>query len=111
MRMAEYGHSRSTAQPSVQRSVEPGGAFSSRKCLSPPQEPSCVQSESASQRMMSRSWHAFARIMGLVSSSRRQLPRTNEWAKRSEEHTSELQSRGHLVCRLHLEKKKFVTLV
>src|SRR5439155_4873709 len=27
------------------------------------------------------------------------------WA-RSEEHTSELQSRGHLVCRLLLEKKK-----
>src|SRR5690625_7710624 len=29
-----------------------------------------------------------------------------EKAKRSEEHTSELQSRGHLVCRLLLEKKK-----
>src|SRR5690625_6887292 len=28
------------------------------------------------------------------------------WACRSEEHTSELQSRGHLVCRLLLEKKK-----
>src|SRR5215208_2428702 len=28
------------------------------------------------------------------------------WAMRSEEHTSELQSRGHLVCRLLLEKKK-----
>src|SRR5690625_6591119 len=27
--------------------------------------------------------------------------------KRSEEHTSELQSRGHLVCRLLLEKKKY----
>src|SRR5439155_13874227 len=27
-------------------------------------------------------------------------------AKRSEEHTSEFQSRGHLVCRLLLEKKK-----
>src|SRR5690625_5412574 len=27
-------------------------------------------------------------------------------AIRSEEHTSELQSRGHLVCRLLLEKKK-----
>src|SRR5690625_7756577 len=27
-------------------------------------------------------------------------------SKRSEEHTSELQSRGHLVCRLLLEKKK-----
>src|SRR5437870_10570670 len=30
----------------------------------------------------------------------------NEKSKRSEEHTSELQSRGHLVCRLLLEKKK-----
>src|SRR5690625_6453737 len=28
------------------------------------------------------------------------------WIRRSEEHTSELQSRGHLVCRLLLEKKK-----
>src|SRR5439155_13606863 len=27
---------------------------------------------------------------------------------RSEEHTSELQSRGHLVCRLLLEKKKLI---
>src|SRR5207253_6294843 len=29
-----------------------------------------------------------------------------QFAQRSEEHTSELQSRGHLVCRLLLEKKK-----
>src|SRR5690625_7120617 len=29
-----------------------------------------------------------------------------EITNRSEEHTSELQSRGHLVCRLLLEKKK-----
>src|SRR5690625_5748840 len=29
----------------------------------------------------------------------------NEENRRSEEHTSELQSRGHLVCRLLLEKK------
>src|SRR5690625_6798950 len=28
------------------------------------------------------------------------------YKKRSEEHTSELQSRGHLVCRLLLEKKQ-----
>src|SRR5690625_7060085 len=28
------------------------------------------------------------------------------FSPRSEEHTSELQSRGHLVCRLLLEKKK-----
>src|SRR5690625_6990484 len=31
--------------------------------------------------------------------------------RRSEEHTSELQSRGHLVCRLLLEKKKRQSLV
>src|SRR5439155_19818754 len=30
----------------------------------------------------------------------------NQGFTRSEEHTSELQSRGHLVCRLLLEKKK-----
>src|SRR5690625_6679072 len=30
----------------------------------------------------------------------------NTMEPRSEEHTSELQSRGHLVCRLLLEKKK-----
>src|SRR5690625_6199484 len=37
------------------------------------------------------------------------IPLIGSWAKRllrSEEHTSELQSRGHLVCRLLLEKKK-----
>src|SRR5207253_7579880 len=31
---------------------------------------------------------------------------TQARSQRSEEHTSELQSRGHLVCRLLLEKKK-----
>src|SRR3989449_7764257 len=30
----------------------------------------------------------------------------DHWGERSEEHTSELQSRLHLVCRLLLEKKK-----
>src|SRR5690625_5406811 len=30
--------------------------------------------------------------------------------ERSEEHTSELQSRGHLVCRLLLEKKKNIII-
>src|SRR5690554_7176245 len=32
----------------------------------------------------------------------------NGGSKRSEEHTSELQSRPHLVCRLLLEKKKSI---
>src|SRR5690625_6208620 len=42
-----------------------------------------------------------------ISSSGRARLRSKAWATgRSEEHTSELQSRGHLVCRLLLEKKK-----
>src|SRR5207253_11326531 len=36
-------------------------------------------------------------------------PRGFFCTERSEEHTSELQSRGHLVCRLLLEKKKKYT--
>src|SRR5690554_7600851 len=40
-------------------------------------------------------------IISLDESFKRQLP-----IERSEEHTSELQSRPHLVCRLLLEKKK-----
>src|SRR3712207_7043917 len=39
---------------------------------------------------------------GATRTSRTTLPR----ARRSEEHTSELQSRQYLVCRLLLEKKK-----
>src|SRR5205809_1803015 len=39
---------------------------------------------------------------------RRSVPAAPSWSRRSEEHTSELQSRLHLVCRLLLEKKKNV---
>src|SRR5690349_23428417 len=38
------------------------------------------------------------------------LIETIEYEKRSEEHTSELQSRRDLVCRLLLEKKKYIPL-
>src|SRR3712207_8436877 len=37
-------------------------------------------------------------------------PRRRAPAARSEEHTSELQSRQYLVCRLLLEKKKVITV-
>src|SRR3712207_9433581 len=40
---------------------------------------------------------------GAASGSEASSP---SWASRSEEHTSELQSRQYLVCRLLLEKKK-----
>src|SRR6266508_3617201 len=44
------------------------------------------------------------------SAGRSPGPRRCRAWPRSEEHTSELQSRGHLVCRLLLEKKKEVEL-
>src|SRR5437870_7809822 len=49
-----------------------------------------------------RSSHA-QRISGSIMNS-------DPEGKRSEEHTSELQSRGHLVCRLLLEKKKKIII-
>src|SRR2546429_3487650 len=53
-------------------------------------------------RAVSRLWSFPIRLDPSKAQSR-QHPRL---AKRSEEHTSELQSRLHLVCRLLLEKKK-----
>src|SRR5439155_10056072 len=41
-----------------------------------------------------------------LAADRSDLVGSERYAARSEEHTSELQSRGHLVCRLLLEKKK-----
>src|SRR2546422_6256541 len=49
---------------------------------------------------------AFAGIPRPYSSGPDRAPSTRKRRMRSEEHTSELQSRLHLVCRLLLEKKK-----
>src|SRR5689334_24343423 len=66
--------------------------------------PSCVaacvtfqRTDSSTRRMVSASRR---------SSSSRRLAGGSASASRSEEHTSELQSQFHLVCRLLLEKKK-----
>src|SRR3989449_8346598 len=48
----------------------------------------------------------FQRIIGTVESLLRDIGADPFHPLRSEEHTSELQSRLHLVCRLLLEKKK-----
>src|SRR5258708_29580213 len=48
----------------------------------------------------------FASRMRLRMFSRALIACPGFWSARSEEHTSELQSPDHLVCRLLLEKKK-----
>src|SRR5439155_23140577 len=45
-------------------------------------------------------------LAGGLQRRKEKLAGKDAGALRSEEHTSELQSRGHLVCRLLLEKKK-----
>src|SRR5207253_6853384 len=55
---------------------------------------------STSASKVKRPWCRPSRVATTWSGART----TSE--TRSEEHTSELQSRGHLVCRLLLEKKK-----
>src|SRR5690554_7466256 len=50
--------------------------------------------------------HSQARAVQSVHQLRLAALRIAEAGLRSEEHTSELQSRPHLVCRLLLEKKK-----
>src|SRR5438552_8004159 len=49
---------------------------------------------------------ALEATRGELAVARLQLERANAIIDRSEEHTSELQSPDHLVCRLLLEKKK-----
>src|SRR3712207_7322571 len=62
----------------------------------------------ASTSSAGRCWRRWRRRPS-VSSSGRSLPATHTATPtcRSEEHTSELQSRQYLVCRLLLEKKKY----
>src|SRR5207253_3662346 len=50
-------------------------------------------------------WDRRKRALGPVKCCRRSEVSLGIEELRSEEHTSELQSRGHLVCRLLLEKK------
>src|SRR5690625_6205748 len=46
------------------------------------------------------------KVARFLLKGRARVSRLTNFCPRSEEHTSELQSRGHLVCRLLLEKKK-----
>src|SRR5439155_26605351 len=59
--------------------------------------------ESVYYRPIAELSKGFRQRVGLAQAM---LHRPDLLGDRSEEHTSELQSRGHLVCRLLLEKKK-----
>src|SRR5439155_25443570 len=59
-----------------------------------------VHQHDAGRRMQDRRQEHLARM------DDRRVEASDRNRFRSEEHTSELQSRGHLVCRLLLEKKK-----
>src|SRR5258707_8526312 len=58
-----------------------------------------------------RSWHVSTRRVGTSSETTAPKGFLSNNLARSEEHTSELQSRQYLVCRLLLEKKKKVSTV
>ena len=73
---AEYGHSFSTLQPSVHRSVLPSGAFSDLKCVSVPNDEILVQGLPVSHNNKSISWQDLASIIGDDFAVSRQLPRT-----------------------------------
>src|SRR3712207_8097267 len=55
--------------------------------------------------------HACRRQLAEEFANRRERARVGDWVRRSEEHTSELQSRQYLVCRLLLEKKMMTSPV
>src|SRR3712207_7055234 len=54
---------------------------------------------------------AFVPYFPLRGDGVREVAAAAERLKRSEEHTSELQSRQYLVCRLLLEKKNYLSLL
>src|SRR5690554_7782783 len=57
------------------------------------------------EKLLSATWKWVALMPMVTRSSPRPGRRLKVRSARSEEHTSELQSRPHLVCRLLLEKK------
>src|SRR5690625_6807352 len=91
----------SSREPSARAGGSAGSRLISRGGRpQPPVQPSQViaLARTASSALSSRQASSPAR-------RRTSSPVSESSSPRSEEHTSELQSRGHLVCRLLLEKK------
>src|SRR5437870_8731361 len=76
--------------------------FRSRRMAEPPERNSSTLMPVSFSNMLA----TFCAVSIGTEQYQTTLPSRLAAAMRSEEHTSELQSRGHLVCRLLLEKKK-----
>src|SRR2546429_7447315 len=85
-----FGKCRAQLLPALLRPLEDGGPR-------PPHPQACASGICQAEGSNATDWESSARNVFPLAAGR---------AKRSEEHTSELQSRLHLVCRLLLEKKK-----
>src|SRR5690625_6999622 len=80
-------------------------AFTRRRLITTRDDPSRPLLVVFEHRSSSRPRHPRTRKAVTMPPFTSPLPPTSA-PQRSEEHTSELQSRGHLVCRLLLEKTK-----
>src|SRR5690625_6128037 len=100
------------ARYSSMRLTRPPGTLSfGTPTASPRARSGCAPDCAMVSRMESsigRAHHQFAPSSTMRTGVGETMPALAEITarRRSEEHTSELQSRGHLVCRLLLEKKK-----
>src|SRR3989442_2960434 len=89
-------------------------ATKSKDALPPPPDPQAL-SESTAALLRELVAHLRQNRTQLREEWARRITRAHSsrscvrFCRRSEEHTSELQSRPHLVCRLLLEKKKKTT--
>src|SRR2546422_6042102 len=81
-----------------------GGSVAGARCSADVAHPPILLSTSESAPKSRRS--AQSRGVGRKATQMRRIRSATSRRERSEEHTSELQSRLHLVCRLLLEKKK-----
>src|SRR5699024_11581800 len=94
-----------TAGPSPVPRGRPGGLLCSRcRCA-------CGEERCSSWRRLRLFLWRRGRGGEWAGDLGRQSPQECEPGERSEEHTSELQSRFDIVCRLLLEKIKFMTLL
>src|SRR2546425_3241771 len=73
---------------------------------SPPSSQASFQKPTANFTDSSMSFELMATVLPSFSTSLPPHDHMKAYQKRSEEHTSELQSLAYLVCRLLLEKKK-----